>query len=545
MWYQPYKIIEGANRQPLVVARGREYAVPEISAMVLRHVCRPGDPAPPPGEGRRVPLDERSVIGWVALHRQGVLRPDIAADARFREIVQEESLRCDMVVPIVVRDRVIGTLNVGSRRPGVFETHHLSLLTRCAELAGAAIEHVQLLEESRELTERYRTLQRRASDMILLLDRGSARVLEANEQCARVLGWAEDELLGRTYFDLVPGEDRYQARRDFIDILAGKRVKFDDRRLVARDGSLRFVDISAGVMELRDGVCVQLVVHDVSQRRILEQQIVRQNRKLEAANRTLREVDQMKTEFLANISHELRTPLSVILAYADSLRRPGLSEAERQQFLGVIAENGRHLIQLIDDLLDLSRLEVTGTALHRSLSHVHDAIRSVLPRARQAARSRGVELSFDPGHDVPASEIDVRRMRQVFSCLLHNAVKFTEAGGRVDVVTRRVGERVRVEVRDTGRGIPPEQLPRIFETFRQGDGSTTRRYGGLGIGLAMARHIVELHGGTIGVESEVGVGSTFHVELPGCDPAGPPDEAAERAASASPAGRPEPEPSPA
>ncbi len=524
--------------------------------LVLRHICRPGDPTPAPGEGRRVPMDERSVIGWVALHREPVLRCDIAADARFREVVREEGLRCDMIAPIVVRDRVIGTLNVGSRRPGVFEPHHLSLLCRCAELTGAAIEHVQLLEEARELTERYRTLQRRASDMILLLDRTSGRVLEANEQCARVLGWTEDEIVGKAFFDLVPEEDRYQARRDFIDILSGKCVQFDDRRMVARDGSLRFVDISAGVMELASGPCVQLVVHDVSQRRILEQQIVRQNRRLEAANRTLREVDQMKTEFLANISHELRTPLSVILAYTDSLRSLDLSDEDRLQFLDVIADNGRHLIELVDDLLDLSRLEVTGAALHRSLAHVHDAIRSIWPRARDAARSRRVEIAFRPGDDVPAAELDVRRIRQVFSCLVHNAIKFTEPGGSVEVVTERRGDRVRVEVRDTGAGIPPEQLPRIFETFRQGDGSATRRHGGLGIGLAMARHIVELHGGTIGVESEVGRGSTFHVELPGAEPAfrdqTPRERESARAPEAEPlaaeparADAPAPEPAPA
>jgi signal transduction histidine kinase len=247
---------------------------------------------------------------------------------------------------------------------------------------------------------------------------------------------------------------------------------------------------------------------------MLEQQIILQNKNLQQANRKLREVDQMKTEFLANISHELRTPLSIIIAYSEALRDATLTHEERAAFVDVIAQNGENLLQLINDLLDLSNLEISGAMLSPTLSHMHDVIRSLWPAMHGAATEKGIVLTFIPGVDVPVTYMDNRRIQQVLSCLMQNAIKFSEDGGRVEVRTARTSQGVQVEVEDRGMGIPAGDLPSIFETFRQIDGSATRRWGGMGIGLAMAKHIVELHGGTIDVSSEQGKGSTFSFVLP-------------------------------
>jgi|GEM_PF-1483098 len=486
----------------------------ERDALVLRNICHPDERAVAVGDGRRIPRDDSSVIGWVANHRVPVLRSDIKSDERFLEVVREEQLRCDMIVPLIARGELFGTLNVGSRTKNTLRAKDLAMLVSCAEIVSAAIEHVLLLEEARDLGERYATLQRSASDMILLVERHTGRIVENNDKCTRTLGFDADELRKRSFFDLFPREDQYQARRDFINILSEKSKGFVDRRLMARDGSIRFVDISASLVDFKSESFIQLLLHDVSQRRMLEHQIILQNKKLQSANRTLRDVDQMKTEFLSNISHELRTPLSIIIAYADTLRDSDLSDEDRLQFLDVIADNGEHLLQLINDLLDLSRLELSGAMMSLTLCHVHDAIRSVWPRVRSAAADKHVKLEFLPGDGIPPVHIDVRRIRQVLSCLIHNAIKFTSVEGRVRVITRNHAEGVRVEVSDTGAGIPEEQIPHVFETFRQGDGSATRRFGGLGIGLAMVRHIIEMHGGTIRVDSEEGRGSTFSFVLP-------------------------------
>jgi signal transduction histidine kinase len=256
------------------------------------------------------------------------------------------------------------------------------------------------------------------------------------------------------------------------------------------------------------------MVHDISQRKMLEQQIILQNRNLQDANQKLRQVDQMKTEFLANISHELRTPLSVIIAYTEAMRDGLVGEEDRRHFLDVIADNGDHLLRLINDLLDLSKLEVSEAMLSFSLSHIHDVVRSLWPKVVEAAGQKRIEVAFTPGYEIPVVYIDNRRITQVFLCLVQNAIKFTDAGGRVEVSTLRSGEGVVIQVRDTGAGISEEQIPHIFDTFRQLDGSSTRRWGGLGIGLAIARHIVELHGGKIWVDSKRGEGSTFAFSIP-------------------------------
>jgi two-component system phosphate regulon sensor histidine kinase PhoR len=141
-------------------------------------------------------------------------------------------------------------------------------------------------------------------------------------------------------------------------------------------------------------------------------------------------------------------------------------------------------------------------------------MRSLWPKVVEAAGQKRIEVAFTPGYEIPVVYIDNRRISQVLLCLVQNAIKFTDAGGRVDVTTKRSDHGVVVQVKDTGAGIAEEQIPNIFDTFRQLDGSSTRRWGGLGIGLAIARHIVELHGGRIWVESKRGEGSTFAFTIP-------------------------------
>lgn len=482
--------------------------------LVLQHIHKGTDDYDKIGEGRRIPLNENSVIGWVALNRLAILRSDIASDGRFLEVVKEEQLCSDMVVPLIARGKVIGTLNVGSYTANALGDKDLEMLVNCGNIACGAIEHALLLREATDLGERYRTLQRDASDIIMLIDKNTGRLVEVNRRCCEALGYAEEDLQRKSYFDLFPSEDQFQARRDFVNMLSQKSRAFVDRRLAARDGSIIFVDISASLIEIKSDTFVQALVHDISQRKMLEQQIILQNKDLQEANRKLREVDEMKTEFLANISHELRTPLSIIIAYSESLRDGSLSNEERMQFVDVIAQNGESLLQLINDLLDLSKLEVSGAMLSITLSHMHDVVRGLWHKVEATARDKGIELVFKPGYDVPVTYVDNKRMTQVVQCLVQNAIKFTDMGGKVEVSTVRSSEGVVVEVSDTGKGIPTEQIPHIFDTFRQLDGSTTRRWGGMGIGLAIAKHIVELHGGRIWVDSSLGSGSVFTFVVP-------------------------------
>jgi PAS domain S-box-containing protein len=488
--------------------------LPGNQALVLRHVRNSCADAERMGEGRRVPLNADNLIGWVVLNRKPVVRSDIAAERRFTEIVAEEHMASDIVVPLITRDGVIGTLNVGSYTKNALKESDLQIVENSGSLACAAIEHALLIREARDAGDRYRTLQQHVTDIMMLIDKDTARIVEINRKGCDALGYREEELRAKFYFDLFPQEDQYLARRDFINILSHKSKSFVDRRMIGRNGDIMFVDIDANLVTMKTAPVIQVMAHDISQRKMLEQQIIMQNKNLQDANKRLRELDRMKGEFLSSINHELRTPLSVILAYSESLRDQELTPDQHREFLNIVIESSHNLLRLIDDLLDFSSLELSGAMLNFSLSHVHDVVRAVLRDVEHLAGEKSIKITFQPGHDVPAVNIDNRRMVQVVWCLVNNAIKFTNPGGNVEIRTAWGDEGVCVEIEDDGTGVAPDQLFRIFEPLQQADGSSTRRWGGLGIGLAMAKHIVELHGGRIWVKSELGRGSVFSFVLP-------------------------------
>jgi PAS domain S-box-containing protein len=231
--------------------------------------------------------------------------------------------------------------------------------------------------------------------------------------------------------------------------------------------------------------------------------------------RTAREANRLKDEFLATVSHELRTPLTAILGWASMLRKTEFDRQTAQNALETIERNARAQSQIIEDLLDVSRIVTGKLRLDVRQVEPDSFIDAAVESVRPAAEAKGVRLSkaLDTGR--VALSGDPARLQQVTWNLLTNAIKFTPRGGRVEIRLARVGSNVEITVSDTGAGVKPEFLPYVFDRFRQADSSTTRRHGGLGLGLAIVRHLVELHGGTVRAESAgEGQGSTFTVTLP-------------------------------
>lgn len=228
----------------------------------------------------------------------------------------------------------------------------------------------------------------------------------------------------------------------------------------------------------------------------------------EAANR-------IKDEFLATLSHELRTPLTSLLGWANLLRSSRSDQGLLDQGLEVIERNARSQAQMIEDLLDVSRIISGKLHLDAQPLAISATIEEAISVVRPAAEAKSILLTYTQGPQIGAVAGDAARLQQVVWNLLSNAVKFTPEGGRVDVILDQVNSHARIKVSDNGKGINPEFLPRVFERFRQADSSTTRAYGGLGLGLAIVRHLVELHGGTVHAESEgEGRGSAFSVMFP-------------------------------
>jgi PAS domain S-box-containing protein len=225
--------------------------------------------------------------------------------------------------------------------------------------------------------------------------------------------------------------------------------------------------------------------------------------------------NRIKDEFLAVLSHELRTPLNPILGWSKLLQNGKLDLAKTQQALQTIERNAKLQSELIEDLLDVSRILQGKLNLNVSSINLSATIRTAMETVRLAAEAKSIHLeaSFEP--DPPLIQGDSTRLHQVIWNLLSNAVKFTPAGGRVNIRLERLDSFAQLTISDTGQGIEPDFLPYVFEYFRQANATTTRKFGGLGLGLAIVRHLVELHGGTISAESlGVGRGATFTVKLP-------------------------------
>ncbi|WP_168196461.1 ATP-binding protein [Bdellovibrio sp. NC01] len=247
----------------------------------------------------------------------------------------------------------------------------------------------------------------------------------------------------------------------------------------------------------------------------LEGKVKERTKDLAEAYEQAQSANRLKDEFLATVSHELRTPLGVILGHSDMLLDGSLSRDEQIVSLQTIHRNARAQLQIISDLLDVSRIITGKMQLVLGPVDLASGIQLAIDSIRIAASTKNIEIIADIEPDMGPVRGDTNRLQQVLWNLLANAVKFTPKNGKVTVALKRINSRAKIEVTDSGRGIDPAFLPYIFERFRQEDASTTRRFGGLGLGLAIVRHLVEAHGGTIDASSPgVDRGSTFTVTLP-------------------------------
>ena len=237
---------------------------------------------------------------------------------------------------------------------------------------------------------------------------------------------------------------------------------------------------------------------------------------VEAKSREVELANRHKSEFLANMSHELRTPLNAIIGFSEVLSQRMFGEVNEKQaeYLGDIQASGQHLLSLINDILDLSKIEAGKMELQPSRFSLDAALQSVVMMVRERAAGRGIELTSSVDPDTGVVDADERKIKQVVLNLLTNAVKFTPTGGRVELRAKRDGAGVVVSVADTGIGIAPADQARVFEEFTQARAGETREQEGTGLGLTLSRAFVELHGGRLSVESELGKGSTFTFTLP-------------------------------
>ncbi len=358
-----------------------------------------------------------------------------------------------------------------------------------------------------------------AMDAIITIDE-SQHITMFNAAAERIFRCRAEEAIGQHLDRFIPERFR-TAHREHIRFFARTNVTRRHMGMLGAISGLRAdgeeFPIEASISQFQVGgqKLFTVILRDITTRRLAEEEMERLLASEKAERETAEAANRMKDEFLSTLSHELRTPLNAILGWAHLLRSGRFDPRTHASGLEAIERNAKAQSQLIEDLLDASRIVMGKIRLDLHVVDLRSAIESAVETARPAARAKGIQLQTILSHEAGPVSGDPNRLQQVFWNLLSNAVKFTPDAGLVEVRLESAGANARITVRDTGKGISADLLPYVFDRFRQGDASATRKHGGLGLGLAIARHLVELHGGTIRVESPgENQGATFTIEFP-------------------------------
>lgn len=360
-----------------------------------------------------------------------------------------------------------------------------------------------------------------------------------NPTAAMITGWNASEAVGKSFnevFQIIKEETGEPVESPFeIVKREGSVVGLANHTvLITRDGHHLPIEDSGAPIKDPDGKMIGVIVvfHDTSERRRIEQEREALLRSEQEARKEAEASDRLKDEFLATVSHELRTPLSAILGWSAMLNLGDIDPETRDNALKVIERNARSQASIIDDILDVSRIITGKLNIEQRTVDLAPIVHTAIDTLHPAATAKGIKLTVAIQQTKALVTGDPARLQQIVWNLVSNAIKFTPSGGRIAVHLDQVDSQLELSVSDTGIGISKPFLPHVFERFRQADSSTTRAHGGLGLGLAVVRHLVELQGGTVMAESEgIGKGSLFKVSLPAASSIALPFEAEEKPAA--------------
>ncbi len=390
----------------------------------------------------------------------------------------------------------------------------ITLRKRAEQALQQLNEHLEQIVHDRtaELTKANQQLQAiydGMTDGMAIVDSATGRFVKVNAAHCRLMGYTEQELLCRCVADMHPAEAVPQVWEELRVHAEGQKKRSEEIPVLRKDGALVYVDIASNRIVYQDRPCLVTFARDVTQRKQADQALREAAEAAEAANLA-------KSAFLANMSHEIRTPMMSILGYSELLEQSTLAEDERREYLAVIQRNGRALLQLLNDILDLSRIEAGRMEVERVVCRPAEVVSDVLNLLRMRAEEKALSLAAEYRPPWPSTiHSDPVRLRQILVNLVGNAIKFTATGGvRIEVYqVPGAPARLCFAVCDTGIGIDPATLDKLFKPFTQADTSHTRRFGGSGLGLAICHRLAGLLGGRITVASEPGRGSTFTLTL--------------------------------
>jgi PAS domain S-box-containing protein len=453
----------------------------------------------------RIPIDSSLDILKLILSREPVNFPDIRRDSRFQaRTMEREGVISAAFVPVMSKTRVIGLLVVGSRKRHKFLKGEINLLTAFGSQLGMALENAQLFDQVTRDKAYIENLVENAGDAVVAAALDD-RILTWNRAAEIIFGYSKQEAIGQSLAILLP-----PAHANDLD---------DIRNKVRHTGVLRNLEVRR---QRKDGVIIEVAlavspIKDETGNMTGFLHLAKDITEKMLYEKRLRDLDKMKSDFVSNVSHELRTPLTAVKGSVDNMLDglTGSLNEKQTRYLARIKANTDRLSRLINDLLDLSRIEagridIKATALSPEIlaKEVVESLRSILV-------DKLIEIEVTCRESGVTAWADRDMITQVLMNLIGNAVKFTSSHGNVTVaIERNHNGWVQVSVADTGPGIPREELAKIFDKFYQLAQVDKRKSRGTGLGLAISRALVQMHGGKIWVESEVGKGSTFSFTLP-------------------------------
>lgn len=440
--------------------------------------------------------------------------------------LQGKQARSYLGVPIITKGKAIGVISVQSlQQEGRFSDNDVRLLSTIAANVGAAIENARLFDEIRHQKQYFEALVQNSPVAIVIVDE-SAMVTSWNPAAERLFGYTPEEAIGKNVDDLVAqrADLRLEAAsfseyglgfmmgkegREALDLILDERARYDDAtgafqaitKRTRKDGEVVDVEL-LGVPVFVQGkrVGIYAIYHDITELQRARQQAIEANR--------------AKSTFLANMSHELRTPLNAIIGFTRIVRRKGESSLPEKQLenLDKVLISAEHLLGLINTVLDISKIEAGRMEVQPSTFDLGPLVDLVVATSQPLLKP-GVRVSAHVSSELPRLNTDMDKVKQVLINLLSNAAKFTHQG-EIKLSASSDGHVVKVELQDSGIGIPQSALEHIFDEFQQADTSTTREYGGTGLGLSISRSLARLLGGDLTATSQLGIGSTFTFSFP-------------------------------